>query len=56
MGNELKRKSYQNVLPVEPKKQCMDVNGCFGPVGDINKIIESFHCKISSGPECLSLL
>lgn len=26
MGNELKRKSCQNVLPVEPKKQCM--HGC----------------------------
>ena len=32
MGNGLKRKSSQNVLPVEPKKQCIDVNGCFGPV------------------------
>ena len=33
----------------------MDVNGSFGPVGDINKIIESFHCNISSGPEYLCL-
>ena len=55
MGNELKRKPCQNVLPVEPRKQCMDVNACFGPVGDINKIIESCHCKISSGPEYLCL-
>ena len=51
MGNKLKRKSCQNVLSVKPKKQCVDVNGSFGPVGDINKIIESFHCNISSGPE-----
>ena len=53
MGSGLKRKSSQNVLPVEAKKQCIGVNGCFGPVGDINNIIESFHCKISSGPEYL---
>jgi len=37
--NELERKSCQIFLPVEPKKQCMDVNGSLGLVGDINKII-----------------
>ena len=51
-GNELKRKSCQNVFRVEPKKQCMDVNSSFDPVdADINNIIQSFHRKISSGPE-----
>lgn len=47
MENGLKRKSSQNVLPVEPKKQCMNNDGCFGPERDINKIIESFHCIFS---------
>lgn len=46
MGNGMKRKLFQNVFFVE-LKECMGVNGCFGFVGDINKIIEFFFCKIS---------
>lgn len=54
MGNELKRKSCQTVLPVEPKKQCMDVSGSLGLVGDINRIF-SLQNQLWYGSEYLCL-